>query len=926
MITDSEAPTYNFNSDDEAPCEYLNDVYAISEDTFSFKIIKQLGEGYYSPGNGHKVKIIYYELGSEDKIASANVYLGKNDKLPYICEIAAKCMKPNEVCIIQAPKLFTKTFRNSERKNKYDRKENFRTEFKKALRFKQKCIEKYFSYSTVATLKRIKLSSNDVKLLVRKRKLKKATPDGKPNVAQKNASSEELKGDDPHKCSESLTLEDINNVKYKFLKEEELSTYVVYLKEYNRVDILNDDRTIIKEVMREGKGIVTPKKNDYIDFFLQDGKKSEFIHTILEVHNLKYRGLFQILQNMKKKEMSRIVLKGLECLHIYHSVQNTHIEKEEPYGQEKKPNDVQQGRRDFCQDDKQEGILNETSLPSFESNQVKQNDGEMKEGQEEAHLHTSNELPKQKKEIIIELVDFKKSKRVNISSIINQNYTEKLLFYLSEDGKNQNTNKPIIDADCELIIHVSINNDKDRTKGERMHLPVHFWKNNGSIKKRKAFFLFSYGSCFTAPLWFYECFKGLKEGDEVIVPLSKNRNVFSENQFAYHLIFEETAPGEEAHQGQGGTDEVEVEGIKRNSDLKNDRKEPTPNDSRQITKRNHSGRKSSKMKDRKFVQRLISNRNKGKGFFLIDGLKKNQVDRFCEGFFSSQTALIDGTHDEAESPKSPFHCSSFQKVMRKKFYKSVANIQKRRKLTRMKHQLRKQLYGGNSYKECISKKLQHRGKKTDNFSFFKRALKNVYFEKSFYQKDAILKIKIVKLICKKKDPWNMNMSEQIEYLKIYNKMGNTFMKKNLYYAASLHYIKGFDIFRFSKMYTLIFEEKKTNVSNLATDDDMAKELVLHMEKILTNLAISHYKLGNYNECVKYAESAATINPENVKCIYWKHMAYLQQNKYHQVIKNLNNSFCLNNLTLLKLYNTARVIKKKQDAHFNSLFYAMYDQK
>ncbi|GAB68704.1 hypothetical protein PCYB_141320 [Plasmodium cynomolgi strain B] len=929
MITDSEAPTYNFNSDDEAPCEYLNDVYAISEDTFSFKIIKQLGEGYYSPGNGHKVKIIYYELGSEDKIASANVYLGKNDKLPYICEIAAKCMKPNEVCIIQAPKLFTSNypphtytcgkrvnkhvpnicstfwhihthtplttaeiFSNSERKNKYDRKENFRTEFKKALRFKQKCVEKYISYSIVSTLKKIKLSSNDVKLLVRKRKLKNANRDVKHNVSQKSAPNEELIGEDPHKCSESLTLEDINNVRYKFLKEEELSTYVVYLKEYNRVDILNDDKTIIKEVMREGKGIVTPKKNDYIDFFIQDGKKAEFIHTTLEEHNLKYRGLFKILQNMKKKEMSKIVLKGLECLHIYHSAKNTHIEKDQLNGQEKNPDDTQKGQSDFCHDEKQKSIVNETNMSNFETNQVKQNHGEIKEGKN-VDLYVRDELPKQKKEIIIELLDFKKSKRVNFSSIINLNDTEKLLFYVSEDGKNKTPNKPIIDTDCELIIHLSINNDKDRTKGKRIHLPIHFWKNNGSIKKRKAFFLFSYGSCFTAPLWFYECFKGLKEGDEVIIPLSKNRNIFSENQFAYHLIFEENAQGEKVKHPKGAKREVEGD-IQTNNAVKDDRKESTQNDSHQITKRNHSGRKSSKVKDRKFVQRLISNRNKGKGFYLIDGLKKNQVDRFCE-------------------------------VRRKKFYKSVANIQKREKLTRMKHQLRKQLYEDSSSKEYISKKGEQKGQKTDNFSFFKRSLKNVYFEKSFYEKDAILKIKIVKLICKKKDPWNMNMSEQIEYLKIYNKMGNTFMKKNLHYAASLHYIKGFDIFRFSKIYSLIFEEKKINVSNLATDD-MAKELVLHMEKILTNLAISHYKLGNYNECVKYAENAAIINPENVKCIYWKHMAYLQQNKYHQIIKNLNNSFCLNNLTLLKLYNTARVIKKKQDAHFNSLFYAMYDQK
>ncbi|EUD64994.1 hypothetical protein C922_04622 [Plasmodium inui San Antonio 1] len=923
MITDSEAPTYNFNSDDEAPCEYLNDVYAISEDTFSFKIIKQLGEGYYSPGNGHKVKIIYYELGSEDKIASANVYLGKNDKLPYICEIAVKCMKPNEVSIIQAPTLFTKTFSNSERKSKYDRKENFRREFKKALRFKQKCVEKYISYSIVATLKRIKLSSNDIKLLVRKRKLNKANRDGNHDVAQKDTPDEELKGEDPHNCSESLTLDDINNVRYKFLKEDELSTYVVYLKEYKRVDILNHDRTIIKEVMREGKGIFTPKKNDYIDFFIQDGKKREFIHTTLEEHNLKYRGLFKILQNMKKKEMSKIVLKGLECLHIYHFAQKTHTEKEEPNGPEKNPDDMQKGRRDFCHDEKQKGIVDETKLSNFETNQVKQNPGEIEE-EKNVDLHIRDELPKQKKEIIIELLDFKKSKRVNLFSIINLNDTGKLLFYLSDDGKDKTPNKPIIDTDCELIIHLSINNDKNRRESKRMHLPVHFWKNNGNIKKRKAFFLFSYGSCFTAPLWFYECFKGLKEGDEVIIPLSKNRNIFSENQFAYPLIFEEAAQGERVQPPQGGKREVEDD-IQRNNGVRNDQKESTPNDSHHITKKNHSGRKWSKMEDRKFVQRLISNRNRGKGFFLIDGLKKNQVDRFCEGFLSSQTSLINRTHHEEESPKLPFHCSSFQKVRRKKFYKSVANIQKSEKLTRMKHQLSKQLYEVSSSNESISKEDEHKGQKMDNFSFFRKALKSVYFDKSFYEKDTILKIKIVKLICKKKDPWNMNISEQIEYLKIYNKMGNTFMKKNLHYAASLHYIKGFDIFRFSKIYSLIFEEKKINVSNLDSDD-MAKELVLHAEKILTNLAISHYKLGNYNECVKYAENAATINPENVKSIYWKHMAYLQQNKYHQVIKNLNNSFCLSNLTLLKLYNTARVIKKKQDAHFNSLFYAMYDQK
>ncbi|CAA9990638.1 conserved Plasmodium protein, unknown function [Plasmodium knowlesi strain H] len=930
MITDSEAPTYNFNSDDEAPCEYLNDVYAISEDTFSFKIIKQLGEGYYSPGNGHKVKIIYYQLGSEDKIASSNVYLGKNDKLPYICEIAAKCMKPNEVSIIQAPKQFTKIFSNSERKNKYDRKENFRTEFKKALRFKQKCVEKYMSYSIVPTLKRIKLSSNDVKFLVRKRKLKKDNRKGNNDVVERNAPNEELKGEDTQKYFESLTLEDINNVRYKILKEEELSTYVVYLKEYNRVEILNDDKTIIKEVLREGKGIFTPKKNDYIDFFIQDGKKGEFIHTTLEEHNLKYRGLFKILQNMKKKEMSKIILKGLECLHIYHSSKNTHTEKDQPNGQERNPNGLERNpngmendQNGVCNDEKQKDILNETELFNIEENQVKQNHGEIKVAKN-IDIHIRDELTKQKKEIIIELLDFKKSKLVNFSSIINLNNKEKLLFYVSENGKNNPPNKPIIDTDCELIIHLSINNDKDRTKGKKINLPVHFWKNNGNIEKRKAFFLFSYGSCFTAPLWFYECFKGLKEGDEVIIPLSKNRNIFSENQFAYHLIFEECDQGGEAQHKRRGEDQDEDD-IERIKGAMNGRKKCTQNDNHQITKKNHSRRKWSKKKDLKFVQCLISNRNKGKGFFLIDGLKENQVNRFCEGFFSSQMSLIEGTHNKEESLELPFHFNSFQKVRRKKFYKSVAKIQKKEKLNRMKNQLSRQFYEGSLSNECmcIPKKGEEKGEKTDNFSFFKRALKNVYFDKSFYEKNAILKIKIVKLICKRKDPWNMNMQEQIEYLKIYNKMGNTFMKKNLPYAASLQYIKGFDIFRFSKIYNIIFEEKKINMSNLASDD-MTKELVLHMEKILTNLAISHYKLGHYNECVKYAENAATINPKNVKCIYWKHMAYLQQNKYDQIIKNLNNSFCLNNLTLLKLYNTARAIKKIQDAQFNSLFYAMYD--
>ncbi|GAW83245.1 hypothetical protein, conserved [Plasmodium gonderi] len=950
MITDSEAPTYNFNSDDEAPCEYLNDIYSISEDTFSFKIIKQLGEGYYSPGNGHKVKIIYYELGSEDKVTNVGVYLGKNDKLPYIVEIAVKCMKKNEVCIIQAPKLFTKIFNNSERKHKYDKKENFRTEFKKGLRFKQKCVEKYLSYSIATYLKRIKLSSNDIKLLVRKRKLKRDNPDRSINKEQKSSPNEELSGKDLHKCKETLTLEDINNVRYKLLKEDELSTYVVYLKEFNRVDVLNDDKTIIKEVIREGKGIVTPKKNDYIDFFIQDGEKNEYIHTTLEVHNLKYRGLFKILQSMKKKEMSKIVLKGLECLHIYNSTENIDT-KDNKKTQEKYSDDIHKNQNNFCQDNNKGNIINiEAKTSRFETNhQIKKNKDNAKK-ENYVDIRVANKLFKQKREIIIELVDFKKSKVVNISSIMNINYKEKLLFYMSENDKNKNINKPIIDTDCELIIHLSIKYDMNKTKNKNIYLPIHFWDNNDNIKKRKAYFLFSYGSSFTTPLWFYECFKGLKEGEEVIIPLTKNENIFSENYFVHHLLFQPKDEREKTRNEKKGIQQTvlqpctggemqsfqvykqEVEyNVEKNSAINKEKicnkkkilKNAPKNDKNKIKKRKNSEVKIPKINNQyKFIQFLISNRNIGKGFFLINDLKKDEVDRFCESFFSLQRSFIDNVSDKNELRQLLLHGSSFQRIKKKKFCKKIVNIQKKNKVIKMKKQIDKYYNEGKPHHNCCVRQARE---KSDDFSFFKNSLKSVYFDKSFYEKDAILKIKIVKLICKKKDPWNMNMSEQVEYLKIYNEMGNTFMKRNLHYAASLHYIKGFNIFRFSKIYNLIFEEKKLNLSNFG-NDDTTKELIIYMEKILTNLAISLYKLSNYNECVKYAERAVTINPQNVKSIYWKHMAYLQQNKYHEIIQNLNNSFCLQNSTLLKLYNTARLIKKKQDTDFNSLFYAMYEQK
>ncbi|KAI4834610.1 tetratricopeptide repeat protein [Plasmodium brasilianum] len=991
MITDSEAPTYNFNSDDEAPCEYLNDCYAISEDTFSFKIIKQLGENYYSPGNGNKVKIIYYELGHEDKITTAQVYLGKNDKLPYICEIAAKCMKPKEVCIIQAPKSFKKIFKNSEKKSKYDKKDNFRVAFKKALRFKQKCVDQYSSFHTVRQFKKIKLNSIDIELLLKRKKQKKEANTENDQIRKETATNdkietipgmlpkkndekckEKMQLEEMHEKSEFLTLDDINDVRYKFLKEEHLCTFIVYLKEFRRVDALNDDKTIIKEVIKEGKGIITPKKNDYIDFFIEEGKKREYIHTVFDVNNLKYRGLFKILQSMKKKEMSKVILKGLECFHIYYTVEDTSKNyvgnigengSDTPQQNKRNPihfsnvnnNNSNNNKKNTCDNNSNtsrnncndyNGEVHETIVSGINGRGnleiTKRNDTFEKVNN--TYNTIRGDLTNQRKEMLIEVVDFKKSKTINVTSIISMNHIEKMLFYVYEHDKKKNfNNKPIIDSECELIIYTSIRKDMDKKKNKKVYLPFHFCDNNENIKKSNAYFLFSYGSCFTTPFWFYECFKGLKEGDEIIIPLTKNKNIFSENQFIYHLLYEDI---EHNNINDNSSNNPEFNQLNIGSPCINEKKQidnsqnneckiKDPKDNKndldegnKIIIDQHSAMKSKRLNDQKnFVQFLIYSRNRGKGCFMINGLKKRHVNRFCEDFFSLQKLFIDRVNYKNEIVNMSVCCRSFEKIKRKKFYKRITNIHKKKRqlLTKTIRHKSKNFNESTSNDKYAIEKMRKRRKKTNHISYFKRALKNVYFDKSFYEKDAILKIKIVKIICKKKDPWNMNVSEQIENLNNYNEMGNTFIKKKLYYAASLQYKKGYDIFRFSEIYNLIFEEKKLKFSDLQKEDNV-KELVQYMEKILTNLSICFYKLSNYNECVKYAEKAAIINPQNVKSIYWKHMAYLQQNKYAQVIQNLNNSFCLNNSILLKLYNNARIIKKKHDDNFNSLFYAMYDQK
>ncbi|SBS87896.1 hypothetical protein, conserved [Plasmodium ovale curtisi] len=981
MITDSEAPSdylrsftqqkimrsYNFNSDDEAPCEYLNDIYAISEDTFSFKIIKQLGEGYHSPGNGHKVKIIYYELGFEDNITTASVYLGKNDKIPYICEIAVKCMKPNEVCIIQAPKSFIKIFKNSEKKRKYDKKENFKVAFKKALRFKQKCVKEYSSFPTVLQFKSIKISSNDIELLLRKKKIrnKNNTENEQKGETNRASATNTGKGDKENNVQNTssinnakyredmneegmlqentdfLTLEDINHVRYKFLKEKDLCTYVVYLKDFSRVDILNDDNTIIKEVIKEGKGIVTPKKNDYIDFFIEEEKKKEYIHTIFDLENLKYRGLFKVLQNMKKKEMSKIILKDLECFHIYYSGKYKFIK------QGKDINTINvcttQNKREFF-----------TSSPSNRDNNGEDNNmnnaqtscnnmgknGKMENSDMENEYNyghsISKEHPRQRKEIILELVDFKKSKTVNIKSIVNLSVTDKLLFYVYEKDKKKYFNKPTIDAECELIINLSIGKDMNKTKNSKLFLPIRYCHNDDDIKRDKAYFLFSYGSCFTSPLWFYECFKGLKEGDEVVIPLSKNKNIFSENHFVYQLIFDDIKEDEprKIQETKLKTLSPSVNQIIYKLNNIQCKCKSLRENAKRRSNTNAQWMRGKMSDEENFLQSLISCRNKGKGFFIINGLKKQQVNRFCDDFFSLQNCFIEKISYQEEFINSPFYHSAFRNVKRKKFCNKIINIQRGGCPSRVRHGQHKsqhfspQQFGRHRVFSSFYKRASH-GEKTNgtgiNNRSFHKALKSVYFDKSFYQKDAILKIKIVKLICKKKDPWNMNVSEQMENLKIYNEMGNRFMKKGLYNAASLYYKKGFDVFRFSKIYNIIFEEKKLSNLDLENDDQLV-QLTQYVERILTNLSISFYKMSNYSECINFAEKAGKINPHNVKSIYWKHMAYLQQNKYAEVIQNLNNAFCLNDVTLLKLYNTARLIKKKHDDNFNSLFYAMYDQK
>ncbi|CRG97425.1 conserved Plasmodium protein, unknown function [Plasmodium gallinaceum] len=939
MITDSEAPTYNFDSDDEVPCEYLNDIYAISEDTFCFKIIKQLGNGYYSPGNGHKIKIIYYELGYEDKIRNVQTYLGKNDKLPYICEVAAKCMRKNEVCIIQAPKAFMKVFKNSEKKNKYDKKDNFKVAFKKSLRFKQKCLEKYLNYPNVTYFKGIKLNSNNIELLLRKKQ-------NKNNNREKDKNEEQTKNNiqinttiilDKYNEScrehiqneniEFLKLEEVNNLRYKFLKEEDLCTYVVYLKEFYRVDILNDDKTIIKEVVKEGEGIFTPKKNDYIDYIIREKKKKEYIHMIFDISNLKYRGLFKIMQNMKKKEIAKVTLKGLECFHINYSTSIT----------KKSYNDNINNNMN----NSTENIVNFVSYKDCNDNKtIKNNINEKyncKDGfndtiKNEDEIIISNELFNEKKEIIIELIDFKRSKTININSLINMNNTEKLLFYISEDDKLKNINKPIIDTDCELIINLSIQNI-DKTKNKKIDLPINFYDNNNNIRKSDGYFLFSYGSCFTSPLWFYKCFKGLKEGDEIIIPLSKNRNIFSENQFVYDILYEDIGT-RKTHNfpKQYELKKSQVNKNKKYNKLKNKKQEFIKEKKKIINdiKRRKKFYKNLEKKNEKlndienFVQNLISDRNEGKGFFLINNFKKNEEKDFCEGLFSLQNYFIEKNKEQENIRKILSVCKSFIKVGRKKKFKIIIEMQKKKRIITKINKFIKHDKENYSYYKCATKKKIKNKGKNYNISFFRNALNKVYFDKFFYQKDTILKIKILKIICKKKDPWNMSISEIIENLKIYNEKGNIFMKKKLIYAALVHYKKGFDLCRFSTLYKLIFEENKLSIVNL--EDEQNQVLIILMEKILTNLSICYYKMNNYNECIKYSDKAIIINPQNIKSIYWKNMAHLMQNKYVDVIKNLNNSFCLNDSTLLKLYNNARLIKKKHDDNFKSLFYAIYDKK
>ncbi|SOV17190.1 conserved Plasmodium protein, unknown function [Plasmodium gaboni] len=1039
---------YNIDSDDEAPCEYLNDIYAISEDTFCFKIIKQLGNGYYSPGNGHKIKIIYYELGCEENITSANVYLGKNDKLPYICEIAAKCMKENEVCLIQGPKNFSKVFKNSEIKNKYDKTHNFKAEFKKGLRYKQKCVDKYSRDPAINKYQKIKINSNDINLLIRKKKIKKDKNEkyidqvniksnliknmndlknncdikivnydnAQTNNCNNNSSNDKLCCQ--NETSLFLNIEDINNLKYKFLEQTELCTYVIYLKEFRRVDILNDDKTIIKEIINEGKGICTPKKNDYIDFFINENNKQEYIHTILDINNLKYRGLFQILQHMKKKEMSKIILKGNQCDHInhtnhineehnylYNTIQIQHklinIKKNTSHEHDQIINDLQ-----YCDENRQS--INNIQMNNIQMNNIQMN--HINNSKNSCLDNDTNNLDtniiekkkKKKKELYIQLIDYKKSKIVNINSIININTSEKLLLYINDEKniyKTNNINKniqthqpfniPTIDNECELIIKMTLTH-LDNTTKENIYLPICYTKNNKNIKQNKAYFIYSYGSCFTSPLWFFHSLQNLKEGQQIIIPIAKNKNMFQQNQFLYHIIYENVGITNTVENNQ--KDNYNNNNNNNNNNSSNNNNNNNNNANYQIntqekqcahTKKNMFTLNSAHEKNIKtinntykqnnkhknnFIESLISNRNQGKGFYLIKKFKKSHVNKFCNNFFKLHQHYMEKNKHEKKIKsiknikkllnvhnKINYYHNLFMHFKFKHFHRKIIKRKKKNIPISTKNIINNKLLQIYMTQQKEDKKKKKKKKKDKNHNKtndpykeqykkiynstkrFEKKLKNVYFDRFFYNKDTILKIKVIKIICKKKDPWNMNISEQIENIKIYNDMGNKFTQAKLYYAASIQYKKAFDICRFSKIYNLIFEEKK-KLQHILNDYQNKKhteqtqeqnyqtQLLSYIEKIITNLSITFYKINNYNECIIYAEKAFIINPQNVKAIYWKNMSYIAQNKYTQVIQNLNNPFCLNNQTLLKLYNSARLIKKKHDTNFNSLFYAMYDNK
>lgn len=314
-----------------------------------------------------------------------------------------------------------------------------------------------------------------------------------------------------------LTRQDINNLKYQFFTQTELCTYVIYLKEFRRVDILNDDKTIIKEIIKEGKGICTPKKNDYVDFLLNENNKQEYIHTILDINNLKYRGLFHILQHMKKNEISKVILKGNQCNHIYylnHDCQkniqnhpfyinqqhnnvydkihtnhksinikkNTSCEEHQIINHPQKSN-TNHKSIDYIDDNKTSHVHNDTTNVSL-------------------NLIKTNIEKEQIKEFYIQLIDYKKSKIININSIININTSEKLLLYINQEKihktndinknikKNQQFNIPTIDTESELIIKMSLTY-LDNTTKQNIYLPICYTKNNKNIKKEfRIFYLF----------------------------------------------------------------------------------------------------------------------------------------------------------------------------------------------------------------------------------------------------------------------------------------------------------------------------------------------------------------------------------------------------------------------------------------------------